>query len=171
MPSESPQPGNDDHPLLAPTLRDFTDVFQEATNLPPQSQLDHHIPSQHNAPPVKVWPYRYPHFQKGEVKRLVTEMLAAGIIQLSTSPFSSPILLVKKKDKTRRFCVDYRALNNITIKDSFPIPTTDELMDELQSAEIFSKLDLRAVHHQIHVSPADVPKTAFAPMRVIMSFL
>ncbi|XP_027170509.1 uncharacterized protein LOC113770289 [Coffea eugenioides] len=146
---------------LGTLLEDYKIVFGEPQSLPPPRNCDHQISLVPNAKPFKLAPYRYPHNQKNEIERQVKDMLSSGIIQLSHSPFASPVLLVKKKDGTWRFCVDYRQLNDLTIKDKFSIPIIDDLLDELYGAKLFSKIDLRAGYHQIRMFLADIPKTAF----------
>jgi hypothetical protein len=151
----------DMEPELVLLLNRFKEVFHKPTGLPPPRLQNHTIPLMEGKGPVKVRPYRYPQSQKEQIEIMIQDMLAEGIIQPSTSPYSSPIVLVKKKDGTWRFCTDYRALNAITVKDSFPMPTVDELLDELFGAQYFSKLDLRSGYHQILVEPSDRYKTAF----------
>ncbi|RVW14863.1 Transposon Tf2-11 polyprotein [Vitis vinifera] len=115
-------------------LEEYSDVFAAPTSLPPTREIDHKIPLKDGTEAINVRPYRYAYFQKTEIENQVQDMLNAGLIRPSTSPFSSPVLLVKKKDGTWRFCTDYRALNAAIVKDRFPIPTVDDMLDELHGA-------------------------------------
>jgi hypothetical protein len=147
--------------VVQQVLQSNADLFQEPQDLPPQRAYDHTIPLLHGVKPVNIKPYKYSPEQKDEIEKQLKQMLQHGIIQRSQIPFASPVLLVKKKDGTWRFCVDYRQLDAVTVKNKYPLPIVDELLDELHGAKWFTKLDLRAGYHQIRVMPADEIKTAF----------
>jgi hypothetical protein len=143
-------------------LSQFPDVCSPPSELPPVRPYDHSIPLIQGARPVNIRSYRYPPMLKDEIEHQVTQMLQQGIIQPSNSPFSSPVLLVKKKDGSWRFCVDYRYLNDLTVKGTFPIPVFEQLMDELSNAKWFSILDLFAGYHQVRLKEGEEHKTAFS---------
>ncbi|KAJ9517709.1 hypothetical protein QJQ45_004021 [Haematococcus lacustris] len=115
--------------------------------------------------PDHVPPYqrsrRYTLREMNEMKKQVAELLAKKLIEPSCSPYGAPVLFVEKRDGTLRMCVDYRALNKLTVRDRYPLPRIDDLFDKLQGKTIFNSLDLQSGYHQIRITPEDVPKTAF----------
>ncbi|KAL0540685.1 hypothetical protein IC582_020695 [Cucumis melo] len=147
--------------LISSVIKQFQDVFEWPKKLPPRREIEHHIHMKEGTNPINVRPYRYGFHQKEEMEKLIQEMLNSGVIRPSINPYSSPMLLVKKKDGSWRFCVDYRAVNNATIPDKFPIPVVEELFDELCGATLFSKINLKSGYHQIRMADEDVEKTAF----------
>jgi len=142
-------------------LREYADIFSEPKSLPPHRSHDHKIILKEDTSPINVRPYRYPALQKDVFEQTVKEMLEAGVVRLSQSPYSSPIVLVKKKDGTWRLFMDYRQLNKHTVLDKFSIPVVEEQLDELFGAAYFSKIDLRSEYWQVRMHPEDIPKTAF----------
>lgn len=162
IPTSEPKPDLP-HPIpsINALLIKYNHLFQQPSTLPPPRQHEHYINLLPSSKPVNVRPYRYPHFQKTEIEKQVAALMDSSLIRPSRSPFSSPVLLVKKKDGTWRMCINYRALNLITVRDRFPLPTIEELLDELGSASWFSKLDLRQGFHQILMADQDIQKTAF----------
>ena len=96
-----------------------------------------------------------------ELKKQIRELLDKGYVQPSSSPWGAPVLFVEKKDGTQRMCIDYRSLNEVTIKNKYPLPRIDDLFDQLKGACVFSKIDLRSGYHQLRIRHSDIPKTTF----------
>ncbi|MCI30823.1 RNA-directed DNA polymerase (Reverse transcriptase), partial [Trifolium medium] len=129
--------------------------------VPPEREVEFAIDLIPDTSPISMAPYRMSASELKELKKQLEELLEKKFIRPSVSPWGAPILLVKKKDGSMRLCVDYRQLNKVTIKNKYPLPRIDDLMDQLVGARVFSKIDLRSGYHQIRVKADDVPKTAF----------
>jgi hypothetical protein len=160
-------------PSLAEVLAEFEDIFQEPKDLPPDifqepkdlppaRYIDHRIPLQNEFEIVNTRPYRLSFKKKDTLESLIMQLLHNQVIRPSVSPYSSPAILVKKKDGTWRLCIDYRKLNTITVKNKYPIPVIEDLLDELHGAQFFNKIDLRSGYHQIRMHHANIAKTAFS---------
>ncbi|WVZ52696.1 hypothetical protein U9M48_003733 [Paspalum notatum var. saurae] len=142
---------------------DYPDVFpDELPGMPPDREIEFVIELLPGTAPIAKRSYRMAPIEQEEVKKNIDELLAKGYIRPSSSPWTFLVLLVEKKDTNeKRMCVDYRALNEVTIKNKYPLPRIDDLFDQLQGACAFSKIDLRSGYHQLKIRPSDIPKTAF----------
>ena len=151
-------------------LTRYADVFVEENKpLGRTSLLFHHIDTG-NAPPFKVRGRRVPPHQRELVDEALDQMLANDVIRPSESPWSSPLLLVKKRDGTMRVCVDFRKLNEVTVRDAYPIPRIDETLDSLSGNAYFTCLDLKQGYWQLPLDEASKPKTAFSSHRGLFEF-
>ncbi|GAU42269.1 hypothetical protein TSUD_81770 [Trifolium subterraneum] len=145
-----------------PVVREFSDVFPEdISDLPPEREVEFSIDLVPGTSPISMAPYHISASELNELKKQLEELLEKKFIRPSVSPWGAPVLLVKKKEGSMRLCIDYRQLNKATIKNKYPLPRIDDLMDQLVGACVFSKIDLRSGYHQIRVKTEDVPKTAF----------
>lgn len=143
-------------------VRDFPDVFpDDLPGLPPEREVEFTIDLLPGAEPISKAPYRMAPVELKELKEQLQELLDTGFIRPSVSPWGAPVLFVKKTDVTMRLCIDYRELNKMTIRNRYPLTRIDDLFDQLQGAQYFSKIDLRSGYHQLRVKEDDVPKTAF----------
>ena len=129
--------------------------------LPPEREIDFCIDVVPGTDPISMPPYRMAPAELSELKEQLQDLFDKGFIRPSTSPWGAPVLFVKKKDGSLRLCIDYRQLNKVTIKNKYPLSRIDELFDQLQGAQHFSKIDLRSEYHQLRIRSGDVPKTTF----------
>ena len=143
--------------------KEFADVMpaELPPELPPKRFVDHRIEQIPGVSPVAQAMYRLSYEELAELKKQLTDLLEKGFIQPSKSPYGAPILFVKKKGGALRMCVDYRALNRVTIKNRAPLPRIDDLLERLNGAKYFTCLDLRSGYNQVRIHEEDVPKTAF----------
>ena len=146
---------------LRPLIKEFRGVFALTDEELGSTNLTTHRIDTGDAPPIKRPPHRMASGKIPEMKTEVQDMLERGIIRSPKSPYSSPIVIVKKKDGADRFCVDYRKLNEITRKDVFPIPRIEQTLDALEGSSFFSTLDLASGYWQVPVATEDIAKTAF----------
>jgi len=145
-----------------PVASEYANVFpDEVLGLPPSRDIDFTIDLIPGAGSVSMSPYRMAPAELAELKKQIEELMEKQFIRPSASPWGAPVLLVKKKDGSSRLCVDYRQLNKLTVKNKYPPPRIDDLLDQLKGAGVFSKIDLKSGYHQILVKPEDVQKTAF----------
>jgi hypothetical protein len=145
-----------------PVVNEFPDVFpEELPGMPLDWDIEFVIELKSDTTPIYKIPYRMATPELAELKEHIKEMLENGFIRPSSSSWGAPVIFVLKKDGTQRLCVDYRALNEVTIKNKYPVPRIDDLFDQLHSACVFSKVDLRSGYHQLKIWECDMPKIAF----------
>jgi hypothetical protein len=155
-----------------PVVCEFSDVFpEELMELSPDRDVEFVIELMPGAGPVAKSPYRVSSDELDELKKQLKKLLEQGFVQSSASPWGSPVLFVEKKDDTKRMCIDYRTLNSMTIKNKYPLPRIEDLLDRLKKAKFFSRIDLRLGYHQMKIREQDIPKTAFTTRYGLYEFV
>jgi hypothetical protein len=135
-----------------PVVNEFPDVFpEELPGMPPDRDIEFVIELKPGTTPIYKTPYRMATSELAELKEHIKELLEKGFIRPSSSLWGAPVIFVLKKDGAQRLCVDYRALNEVTIKNKYPLPRIDYLFDQLRGVCVFSKIDLRSGYHQLKI--------------------
>jgi hypothetical protein len=141
---------------------EFPHVFpEEFSGMPPDRDIEFVIELKPSTAPIYKTSYRMATLELAELKEHIKELVEKGFIRPSSSLWRAPVIFVPKKDGTQRLCMDYRALNEVTIKNKYMLPRIDDLFDQLCGACVFSKIDLRLGYHQLMIRECDIPKTAF----------
>ncbi|CAI7782228.1 unnamed protein product [Closterium sp. NIES-53] len=150
-------------PAVKKILEEFQDILPDdlPDQLPPYRTHQHEIVEEPRSKPTFRAPYRLSPTELADMKKQIEYLLEKRLIRPSTSPYGAPVLFTPKLDESLRMCIDYRALNKQTIKNKYPIPRIDDLLDQLRGATIFSKLDLRSGYWQIRMADNSIHKTAF----------
>lgn len=159
--------------LEAEMRKEYSDLFREELpmKMPPKRGVEHRIELIEGAQPQNRGIYRLSIAEQKELKKQLRELLDQGFIRPSKSPWGAPVLFVPKKNGKLRMCIDYRALNKLTIKNRYPIPRIEDLMDQLTGSQVFSKIDLCSGYHQVRIAEADIEKTAFKTRYGLFEFV
>ena len=131
---------------------DYADIFAPISSLPPKRAIEFRIDHVLGAQPVRRPPTRMAAKENEELVKQLTELESKQLIQLSSSPWGAAVVFVKKSDGTLRLCIDYRKLNELTIKNRYPLPRIDDMFDQLCGAKVFFQLDLATGFHQLRVA-------------------
>lgn len=159
---------NDQKEKVRQLIKEYPDVFNQKTGR--TKKLRHQINVTPQSTPHNSPPFRYAPARKKVIEENIDDMLKEGIISPSNSPWASPVILVPKKDGSLRFCVDYRKLNALTIRDAYPLPRIDDTLDSLQEAKFISTLDLRSGYWQVEMDKQSREKTAFVTHKGLFEF-
>jgi hypothetical protein len=151
--------------------RDFPDVFsEELPGMSPDREVEFVIDLLPRTAPTFERPYKMFVEELNRLKKQLTELQEAGYIRSNSSPCGAPVLFVQKKDGSQGMCVDYRTLNDVTVKNKYPLPRIEDLFDQMRDARIFSKIDLRSGYHQMRIRPSDNSKMDFSTLYSLYEF-
>jgi hypothetical protein len=144
---------------------------EEVPGMPFERKVEFSIELIPGTAPISKRAYRVPGPELVELKKHIDELLEKGYIRPSTLPWVAPVLFVETKDGTKRMCIDYRALNEVSVKNKYPLPKIEDLFDQLRGASVFSKIDMRLGYHQLRIWPSDILKTSFITKYGLYEFM